>query len=396
MKPHHAPGTRTPRESDPVGLVLIAHHLLPNGPAERFVALAARHHLPARYYALPMPKQADRPFVRAISRRLLTSVFLVRRHTSDSRQQWTGAQYPRVLLSLLRDLRAASRTERQRIVIVAFDPLAFLLALVSCGLAGIRPQCTVLYLVDISLHRLTKTMAGFSYRALCKFGSSRANELWVVSEQARNGVTRLVPPGYLDPTTTHVVPVPPLAFHQEIAGPLPPAAVAYVGTLTSATGADLLPGVVAIVQHLTNQPIPFHIVASGASLDTTIRRLGKLPNVYFHDLTFSVGALENVLHQCSVGLAMYDPERHMYDYGDSMKIKDYLAAGLRPISTLPVRAAYASFVRQVPYSVEGIAEGIMRALGEVGRPAAGAALCADEDAATCALQRVVSRFGEIL
>jgi hypothetical protein len=64
-----------------------------------------------------------------------------------------------------------------------------------------------------------------------------------------------------------------------------------------------------------------------------------------------------------VGLAIYDPEFPMFEFNDPLKERDYLAAGLRVVSTMP-RGVEDPRVQRVAYSATAIVQAVVRALSE--------------------------------
>jgi len=70
-----------------------------------------------------------------------------------------------------------------------------------------------------------------------------------------------------------------------------------------------------------------------------------------------------LLLSARVGLAIYDPDFPMFQFNDPLKERDYLAAGLRVVSTLP-RGVEDPRVQRVAYSATAIVQAIARALSE--------------------------------
>jgi hypothetical protein len=67
------------------------------------------------------------------------------------------------------------------------------------------------------------------------------------------------------------------------------------------------------------------------------------------------------MDRARVGWALYDPTYPMHAYVDSLKIKDYLSAGLRVVSTLSTSVADGVIAKSV-YSVPAVVAATRRLL----------------------------------
>jgi hypothetical protein len=73
------------------------------------------------------------------------------------------------------------------------------------------------------------------------------------------------------------------------------------------------------------------------------------------------GGLADVLLRARVGWALYDSGFPQYSFGDSLKTKDYLAAGMRVVSTLP-QSVDDGIIATAQCSVPAVVEATRQAL----------------------------------
>ena len=92
-------------------------------------------------------------------------------------------------------------------------------------------------------------------------------------------------------------------------------------------------------------------------------QLRLLKNVTFHGTIEDSEALSQLAQSARVGLALYDPSYAMFAFNDPLKIKDYLSAGLRVVSTLPT-SVDDGVILKTSYSVDSIVPAIVTALTE--------------------------------
>ncbi len=136
--------------------------------------------------------------------------------------------------------------------------------------------------------------------------------------------------------------------------------VLYLGSLRAEHGvATVLPEVLALLADLPD--VQVDIVGDGPDVSSVVRAAQSSPNITFHGPVHDRHELERLLLSSQVGLAIYDPQFPQFQFGDSLKERDYVAAGLRVVSTLP-NGLEDKRIRRVRYSAESIVEAVKEAL----------------------------------
>ncbi|MGH3262708.1 MAG: hypothetical protein ACRDNS_11980, partial [Trebonia sp.] len=137
-----------------------------------------------------------------------------------------------------------------------------------------------------------------------------------------------------------------------------PAGVAYIGGTSDEQAASILADA---ARRLSAAGIPLHIAGDGPAAGAVRAVAETLPGVYFHGLVQRTDRLGAILGRCRVGLALYDPDFPMFHFVDSLKTKDYLAAGLRVVTTLPGASSDEAVVA-TDFTAASVLDGVHRAL----------------------------------
>ena len=336
--------------SDRPTWAVVTHAMLPNGPSHRLVqALLADGHDVA-FCATPLPGAS-----RWRAERMLA-----------------GAQAPKILVDEsrsvppLRELRSAvdvtqfawqlARSGCRDVVLVGCDPVSFLEAAMAFRTTPIRVRANAVWFVDWSAQRLQHPATAGAYRWATRGALRLADVTAAISAPAADALAKVGRPR----SAIVVLANQPLHLGTGPAWSERPLSVTYVGGLSEHQGVDVLLRAAAA---LGRDGVAVDIVGDGPASRTVAKTTADLPGVRFHGMVGDFGGLAGVLLPARVGWALYDPAFPMHDFNDPLKIKDYLAAGLRVVSTLP-RSVDDGIIVTAPCSVPAVLDATRRALAE--------------------------------
>lgn len=311
--------------------VVVTHAVLPNGAAHRLVDTLRGRGLKVAICALPMPG-AERWRAEEVieGRGSITSMTDLPRRVPMSRL----AANVFSAVGFGRRLRSLGIT---RPVLVGCDPVSYLQGAASLRAVGIRPCVEVVWFVDWSAQRFKRHLDGAVYRRVVQRAARRADVIRAISRAAARGIEE-VAPDRRQAGPIAVLPNLPLSFGDGLPWNLRAPQVVYMGGLRTEHGVELL---VAVARTLLAERIAsgVDVLGDGPLAGLVARAAERLPGLRFHGLIENVDALEQVLHGARVGLGLYDPAFAQFGFGDSLKTKDYLAAGLMVVTTLPTARA---------------------------------------------------------
>ncbi|MDA8266911.1 MAG: glycosyltransferase [Actinomycetota bacterium] len=239
-------------------------------------------------------------------------------------------------------------------VLVGCDPVSFLEAAVAFRSVPIRVRASAVWFVDWSAQRLQQPVTAAAYRLVARVALGLADLAAAISPAAASELTHVG-------RRRHEVLVlanQPLDLGTGPAWVDRPQSVAYVGGLSEQQGVDVLLGAAAAVGR---EGVMVDIVGDGPARNAVARAVTNLPGVYFHSLVDGRDELAEVLLRARVGWALYDPQFPMHAFNDPLKIKDYLAAGMHVVSTLPTSVADGA-IMTVECRVDAVAAATRRAL----------------------------------
>lgn len=329
---------------------VVTHAMLPNGPSHRLVQALLHDGYDVAFCATPLPGAS-----RWRAERMLP-----------------GAQAPEILVDEprpvppLRELRSAvdvaqfawqlARSGCREVILVGCDPVSFLEAAAAFRSAPLRVRASAVWFVDWSAQRLQHPATAAAYRWATRGALRLADVTAAISAPATDALASVGRPRsaimVLANQALHVGTGPAWAER--------PLSVAYVGGLSEQQGVDVLLGAAAV---LGRDGVAVDIVGDGPASRTVAETTADLPGVRFHGMVGDIGGLADVLLAARVGWALYDPGFPMHDFNDPLKIKDYLAAGLRVVSTLP-RSVDDGAIVTAQCSVPAVLEATRRALAE--------------------------------
>lgn len=336
----------------PLHFVVVTHALLPNGPAQRLVATLESKGHQVSLCALPM-LGSDRTRMELHvtgAPELTCSVDL------DSPVPWS--RLPQNALDLRRFLRTLERRGWKAGPLIACDALAFLLAsMMAVGTMRLRPR--VVYFVDFSPQRLERRLEAIAYKTVNRWATSLADAAATITEEARRGFSSII--GEKAASAMYILPNLPMAIGNGVPWGARPMRVVSLGGLRSEHGAGLLPETIMRSRELAGSDIEFEIVGKGPEYSKLVRQCQGLRGVSFHGTVESVSDIGALLGSARVGLALYDPSFPMFAYNSPLKIRDYLAAGMRVVTTWPP-AKEDGTVLPVAYTADAVSRGVVRAL----------------------------------
>lgn len=334
---------------------VIAHGAFPNGTAHRVFGYLATHEQVAGLLILPMLGSTYRL---SESR---WSNGLARQYQNYEKVRLTKGREARDLIlnfiKIHRFLEDATRIRRHggaKMILLACDPLAYSLA----SLIGRRRfKQKVIYFVDFEPRRFTRSLLGAIYGFLTRRAIRSADRVWTISSGVHSKLQALT--GYHH-KRVEIVPNIPLR------GLLAPASarldrVVFMGNISAIQGTCLLPDIIRHVQEFRpGQEISWDILGSGPLLQWLKEETRGLTHISFHGQVTDPQAVLTHLSKAKVGLALYDlTEDSHASYGDSLKIRDYLASGLHTLTTFPF---VHPMVTRVSYEAKQIAHAITHAL----------------------------------
>jgi glycosyltransferase involved in cell wall biosynthesis len=308
--------------SDRSTWVVATHVMLPNGPGHRLVqALLGEGHDVA-FCAVPLPGvsrwRAERMFPGEQAPQILVDE---ERHVPPMRELRSAVDLTRFAWQL-------ARSGRREVVLVGCDPVSFLEAAVAFRSTPIRVRASAAWFVDWSAQRLQRRATAAAYRLATRGALRLADVTAAISPQAADAITRVGRPR----RAIVVLANQPLRMGTGVAWSDRSRSVVYLGGLSQPQGVDVLLGAAAA---LAADEVAVDIIGDGPARQAVEAAVARIPGVRFHGLVGDADLLADVLLRARVGWALYDPDFPLHRYSDSLKIKDYLAMGMRIVSTLP-------------------------------------------------------------
>jgi len=328
--------------------VVVTHAELPNGPAHRLVGALMRAGHEVGLCAVPLPGAS-----RFRSEQMLPGAPAAASLVDDPRsvpwRQELGSTF-----DIARFAWRVAREGRREVVVVGCDPVSFLEGVAAFRVTPLRITAAAAWFVDWSAQRLRRRSTGAAYVAVTRVALRLADVVAAITPAAAEALHQVGRP-------RHEVLV--LANQPLAVGSGPPwsarrLSVAYLGGLSAHQGTEVLLGAARI---LGQDGVAVDIAGGGPSAAQVAAAARSLPNVRFHGVVDDVSRLAGLLHSSRVGWALYDPHFPMHVYNDPLKIKDYLAAGLRVVSTLPT-SVDDGVVAIAGYSVAEVVEATRTAL----------------------------------
>lgn len=328
--------------------VVATHAVLPNGPAHRLVtALQTCGHAVA-----------------------LRGIPLLGASRRRSEQLLPGATEPEVLADIERTVawwqELASGVDMGRfawdlarygsrdVILVGCDAVSFLLASAAATASPLSVRRRAVWFVDWSAQRLDGAVSGLAYRMVTHTALAIADVAAAISPAAAGAVAAQArrPVGVL------TLPNLPLRWPLLVPWDRRPPGVVYVGGLSEHQGVSVLLGAAAT---LAAEGVQVDIAGGGPASHRVAAEVAHIPGVRFHGLLSGTAELAGIMDRARVGWALYDPTYPMHAYVDSLKIKDYLSAGLRVVSTLSTSVADGVIAKSV-YSVPAVVAATRRLL----------------------------------
>jgi hypothetical protein len=334
---------------------VVSHGLLPNGPAERLTERLRLAGIRTSLSIVPFPGMERT--LRVEELQIPTGTLTGTRDQNSSRVPTSSA-----LANLVRWRTAALRIRAlgwDQIILIGCDPLAYLQARLALAFVpGLIVTAGVMWFVDFSAQRMTHRPSALTYRSAVRLACRDAHRVSAISPAAAAKVTALVRPV----TRVSVLANAPLTFMQM---PVPLARgnrVVYRGGLRAEHGAEIV--LPALIGRLADLPGVYVDIAGDGLAAGAVRRVADAcSRVTYHGLVDDRGVLTRLMLSARVGLAIYDPEFPMFAFNDPIKERQYLAAGLRVVSTLP-RGVEDPRVQRVAYSATAMVQAVVRALSE--------------------------------
>jgi len=247
---------------------------------------------------------------------------------------------------------------RDPVVIVGCDPVAYLEAKTAFGVCAVDVLSDAAWFVDWSAQRLDGSLSRFAYKNVARIVARRATVVGAISSPAAEAVAGL---GWSRRAEDILIlPNLPISFLDD---DIPawddrPRGVVYVGGLSPEQGVELL---LQAAVTLTDAGCTFDIAGDGPSVADVAVAARRIRGLRFHGVVHGQRELAAIMSGARVGLAPYDPEFPMNAFNDPLKVKDYLSAGLRVVTTSP-RVIEDGVVLRVPYNADSIAAAALAAI----------------------------------
>jgi glycosyltransferase involved in cell wall biosynthesis len=328
--------------------VVVTHAMLPNGPSHRLVQALLHEGHDVAFCAMPLPGvsrwRAERMLPGARTPEVLV----------DEPRPVPPLQELHNVVDGARFAWQVAKSGCREIVLVGCDPVSFLQATAAFRSTPVRVRASAVWFVDWSAQRLLHPMTAAAYRLVTRAALRLADVTAAISPEAAEALASVGRP------RRNIVVLANQALHVGT-GPTwdeRSLSVAYVGGLSQHQGVDVLLGAAAV---LGSDGVAVDIVGDGPASRTVSEAVAGLPGVRFHGMVGDAGGLADVLLRARVGWALYDPGFPMHDFNDPLKIKDYLAAGMRVVSTLP-RSVDDGVIGVAKCSVPAVVEATRQAL----------------------------------
>ena len=327
---------------------MVTHAMLPNGPGHRLVQVLLRAGHEVAFCALPLPGASRWRAERMLPGEARPKILV------DKPRPVTATRELRSLPDFARFAWRLDRLGHREVVLVGCDAVSYLEAAGAFCTAPIRVTASAVWFVDWSAQRLHHPLSAAAYRLAARSALRVADVAAAISPEAADAVARLRP----RPGQVLVLPNQPLDLGVGLPWGERPLSVAYVGGLSDQQGVSVLLEAAAL---LSREGVAVDIVGDGAARAEVSAAVANLSGVHYHGLVEDVATLAQVMLAARVGWALYDPKYAMHRYNDPLKVKDYLAAGMRVVSTLP-RSTQDAVVTMVPLSAAALVEATRQAL----------------------------------
>jgi hypothetical protein len=334
--------------------IVVTHALLPNGAAHRLAGALREHGRDVGFCAIPMPGG-----VRTRAERRLP-----RSESFDSLIDRQGGvpvwREPLSIVDFMTFGRRVHAEGRDSVVVVACDPLAYLEAIPALRIGGVKVRSDAVWFVDWSAQRLNGRLSGRAYKSIARSAARRAKVVGAITSTAAGAIAELGHSRAREEIL--VLPNLPLSFDEDktLAWDSRPKGVVYLGGLSSEHGAELL---LRAALALTNAGHSVDIAGDGPAASDFAEAAARIDGLNFHGMINDPQELATIMYRSRVGLALYDPTFPMFAYNDSLKIKDYLRAGLRVVTTFP-RGVEDDSLRYSSYDVETLVSTTLGALND--------------------------------
>ena len=328
--------------TEPPAWVVVTHADLPNGPAHRLVGALQQVGHEVGLCAMPLPG-ASRFRTEQMLPGAPTAVSLV-----DDPGPVPWRQELRSSLGFARFAWRVARGGRRDLVVVGCDPVSFLEGVAAFRIAPVRVRAATAWFVDWSAQRMRRRSTGAAYLAATRGALRMADVVAAITPAAAAALNRVGRPRH----EVLVLGNQPLAVGSGPPWSARPLSVSYLGGLSDHQGVEVLLGAARVLGH---EGVAVDIVGGGPAAAQVAATVPNLTNVRFHGVVDNVATLAQFLHRSRVGWALYDPQFPMHAYNDPLKIKDYLAAGMRVVSTLPT-SVDDGVVTLASYSVPEVVE----------------------------------------
>jgi len=330
--------------------IIATHLVLPNGAAHRLFNLLKTKYLLVGFCGVPFPgaQRTRKEFVFPSS---------AEKYIFQARKRVSYFSYLNNIFYIFKYARKLKQRNEFPYRVVCCDPLMFLEIKVIFRLANVKTASVTLWFVDWSAQRLDSIISGFAYRLLIKLSGKFSTVIAGISESATAAIKKAIND---DSIVFSTVPNIPLQFNESL---IPKwenrkSTVVSMSGLLNEQGTSFMD----LLSDLLNQVGIELIIIGDGPLASEIRALAdSRPNVIYLGLIENIEELASHLGKAKVGLALYDPSFPMYSFSDSLKIKDYLSAGLKVVSTLPTSTQDKS-IYVCNYDVQSIYESIVCAL----------------------------------
>lgn len=335
--------------------IVFTHALLPNGAAHRLVGWLRSMGHEAVLASFPMPGANHFRLELDLTGSKRLQIL------KDAERKVSQAQYLANPIQAIVWAKHLRRYKNSRVFLIGCDPLAFLIGGYALTLAGVNTKKSVVYFVDWSAQRLDRVISAKAYRTISRLAMHRADHVKAISAFASDALVML----NNGTKVTHdieVIPNIPLtpAHNFPIWESREPRLV-YFGSITKEHGARLLPEIASALHGYGLAGYHLDIAGDGPQLSFLRDRLYGLNSVTVHGTIERSDSLMEIAQSARVGLALYDPSYPQFANIDSLKIKDYLSAGLRVVTTLPASVDDGVIIK-TDYSVDSIVTSLMAAL----------------------------------
>lgn len=335
--------------NNPSTWMVATHASLPNGAAHRLASALANDGHEVALCAVPLPWSSRLRAERQFPGDPAISVLIDELRVVPARRELRSA------IDLGRFAWRLHRLGWIDVAMVGCDPISFLEALIGLTASPLRIRATAAWFVDWSAHRLDDPVRGTLYRSATRMALRRAHVTATISPSATVALSEMV--GTMRDVMT--LPNQPITAKNVPAWEARPPAVVYAGGLSDHQGVEIL---LRTAEMVTREGIKVHVAGDGTATKSVAEAAHRIPGLYFHGLLEDPEDLISLMIGCRVGWALYDPGYSMYEFGDSLKIKDYLAAGLVVVSTLPT-SAEDGVVHRAAYNVASVLNVTRTALG---------------------------------